>query len=118
MEEELFNLGLNSLIEENNQNAIEYFTKALQKNPEYSDAYLYRGCTYFKFGDYTAAISDFNQAEKLKEDKFQVYYNRAKAHYFNQDYNSGAADLNMAKESQNLTQEQIEKLNELSNRFS
>ena len=117
MEEELFHYGLTNLIEENYQTAIDYFSKSLEKNINY-DAYLYRGCAYFKFGDYASAISDFNQAEQLKQNTFAVYYNRAQAHFYNQDNQSGLSDLTKAREFENLSQEQVKNLNSLSNKFS
>lgn len=118
MEEDLINYGLTNLMEENYPIAIEYFSKSLGKNSDNYDAYLYRGCTYYKLGDYASSISDFNQAEQLKQNNFDICYNRAKAHFYNQDNTSALCDLNKARNCENLSQEQIEKLNTLSNRFS
>ena len=118
MEEDLFHYGLTNLIEENYQIAIDYFSKSLGKNSDNHDAYLYRGCAYFKLGDYASSISDFNQAEQLKQNNVEVFYNRAKAHFYNQDNINALNDLNKARNCEDLSQEQIEKLNSLSNRFS
>jgi tetratricopeptide (TPR) repeat protein len=118
MEEEFFNYGLTSLMEENYKTAIEYFSKSLERKSDDYDVYLYKGHAYFKLGDYASAISDFNQAEKLTDNSFDVLYHRAKAHFFNQDFKSGFTDLNRAKQLNYLTGEQLEKVNNLTNRFS
>jgi tetratricopeptide (TPR) repeat protein len=118
MADEFFNYGLTSLMEDNYQTAIEYFTKSLERNPESYDSHLYRGIAYFKFGDYSSSISDLNNAEKIKENSFDVLYNRAKTHFYNQDFTNGINDLKRARDLGNLTEEQLDKINTLSNRFS
>ncbi len=46
----------------NYERAIEYYTKAIEKNPEYSAAYFERGDCYHKIQRYDYAIEDFNKA--------------------------------------------------------
>jgi tetratricopeptide (TPR) repeat protein len=118
MAEEFFNFGLTSLMEDNTQTAIEYLTKSLERNPESSDSHLYRGIAYFKFGDYLSSISDLNNAEKLVGKSYFVLYNRAKAYFYNQEFSNGINDLNDARNLGNLSEEQLDKINALLNRFS
>jgi len=118
MAEEFFNYGLTSLMEDNTQTAIEYLTKSLERNPESSASYLYRGIAYFKFGDYLSSISDFNNAEKLEGKSYDLLYNRAKAYFYNQDFSNGINDLDSARNLGNLAEEQLDKINALLNRFS
>jgi len=48
------------------QQAIEELTKAILIDPDYIDAYLYRGFLYEKLGHSLRAEKDFNKATKLK----------------------------------------------------
>ena len=45
--------------------AIDYFRKVIQKNPNYADAYYYLGLSLYAIADYDGAIEVFMQALKL-----------------------------------------------------
>lgn len=53
---------------------IEYYTKAIQINPKYADAYTRRGIAYDNKGLYDDAIEDFTKAIKI-DPKLAVVYN-------------------------------------------
>ena len=60
----LFNKGFNYIMVDKDI-AIEYFTKSLQYDPEFSLAYYYRGLANYKKGNYELSISDFDKALTL-----------------------------------------------------
>lgn len=54
--------------------AIEYYTKATEKNPDYSSAYFNRGLIFTKeIIDYNKAIKDFTKVIYLKPDDAEAY---------------------------------------------
>ncbi|MCB0495602.1 MAG: tetratricopeptide repeat protein [Cyclobacteriaceae bacterium] len=57
----LFNKGYNYLLADKNE-SIKYFTQSLEKDPEFSLAYFYRGMANYKLGNYSESINDFNEA--------------------------------------------------------
>ena len=63
---------------EYDENAIQDFTQAIKLNPNYADAYFYRGCDYSCLGQYERAIQDFTQAIQLHPNYGSAYYNRGK----------------------------------------
>lgn len=63
----LYNLGAIHLEVKNDANkALEYFTKAIQINPSYLEAYLARGFTYAKLKDKESATADYKTCLKLE----------------------------------------------------
>lgn len=59
-------LGVRQFNQGNIQNAIEYWTKAIQIEPKYAFVYNNRGVAYYLEQNYVAAVQDFNQAIKLE----------------------------------------------------
>lgn len=57
----------------NHDRAIEYYTKAIERNPEYSGALAARGLCYSKKNDFMKAIEDYDTAIKLNKN-WEVYY--------------------------------------------
>ena len=47
---------------DNIDKAIEDFTKAIQYEPDYAEAYYHRGNTYFLKGEFDRAIEDCDKA--------------------------------------------------------
>lgn len=117
MEEELIRSGLSSFMEENYTTAISYFSKALEKNPDNKDAFLYRGCTYNKIGDYTSALSDLNSAEKQSGANFDISFNKAIANFHNSELKETASELSKCEDLKELTDEQKEKILNLRNKL-
>lgn len=84
--------------------AIEKFTKAINKNPQYSKAYINRGNAHFNLKDYDAAITDYNQALRLNPNEVKAYVNRGNVRVLlaeyssdpDKEYNLAIADFNSA----------------------
>lgn len=79
MEQESFVMGLEKAKQKDYAGAIEEFTKALQVNPEFVEAYYQRGLAYYDLGKIPQAVFDYD--EVLKRDSYYVeaYYCRALA---------------------------------------
>ena len=55
---------------------IEYYTKAIELNPNHDPSYNNRGVVYYKLGRYDKAISDYTRAIELNPKKDNTYINR------------------------------------------
>lgn len=62
-----YNIGAIYLeIKRDNKKALEYFSKAIEINPDYTEAYFARGYTYSKMNEKGNAKSDYEKCLKLK----------------------------------------------------
>ena len=66
--------------------------------PKNAEAYLDRGVTHFKNGDYAAAISDYTEAIRLKPEDGRAYFNRNISHDQLGNRAEAEADYHRAKE--------------------
>lgn len=64
--EPYYQRGVEQAQQKKYKQAIEELTKAILIDPEYIDAYLYRGFLYAKIGQSIRSEKDFNKATKLK----------------------------------------------------
>ncbi len=86
------------------EQAIEKFTKAIEKDPKYSKAYINRGNAHYNLKEYDAAIADYNQALRLNPDEVKAYVNRGNVRFLlaeyssdpSKSYNLAIADFNNA----------------------
>ena len=78
--------------------AIEHYTKALDRNLQLAPVYNNRGSAYNIKGDYDSAIADFTKAMQLTADNIIPYNNRAGAYIDKRDYDSALVDCNKAME--------------------
>jgi len=70
-----------SLMQENKfEQAVPYLNRALEKRPEWSEAYNVRAVAFFEQEDYQKAIEDFNQAIALDSSSYTAFYNRGNAY--------------------------------------
>ena len=53
------------------QTAIDFFTKAIESNPKYADAYFNRGQCYFYLNDRDQSCSDWLKADSLGKPNLQ-----------------------------------------------
>jgi len=60
--------------------AINFYTKAINYNPDYDPAYTSRGITYRRKGEYLKAIEDYDKAIELSGDVSVDYINRSVAY--------------------------------------
>lgn len=72
--------------------AILDFTKAIDINPEYAEAYYNRGTAYSDQGLYDKAILDFTKAIEKNSEYAEAYYNRGNAYAEKGQYEQAITD--------------------------
>jgi len=77
---------------------MKLYTKAIELNPNDTDAYYKRGSAKSMLQDYTGAIQDYNKAIELNPNYADAYYNRGFAKFKLQDYKGVIQDFNKAIE--------------------
>lgn len=78
--EEYYNLGNNCYNAEDYKEAIEYYTKAIELNPNNEDYYTDRADCYKELGKWKEAISDYSEAIKIDSDWWGYYKGRAECY--------------------------------------
>jgi tetratricopeptide (TPR) repeat protein len=76
--------------------ALEYYTKALESNPEYVEVYVKRGLVYQMLGQYDKAVQDYSEAISLRRSEPQYYFYRAVSYQYLGDYPKALTDLQQA----------------------
>ena len=79
MARECYQQGLELAAIGNYTEAIVEFTKAIEINPKFADAYDHRGLAYFAIEQFDRAIADYNSSLNLNSRQIEVYFNRAVA---------------------------------------
>ncbi len=84
---------------ENINNAIAEFTNAINKDPNYAEAYSNRAVAYMLQGKNNKALDDLKKAKELKPDSATIRYNLASVHSLmgNTDYGLDELDEALAK---------------------
>jgi dienelactone hydrolase len=90
--------GIQSLDSGNVDEAISFFSKAIEINPKYSEAYLNRGNAYRRKGQYDQAISDYNKALEINPRSDEAHYHRGVAHCLKKEYGKSWEDINKAQD--------------------
>ena len=75
---EFYNKGFD--INDNSQKVI-YYSKSIELDPEFADAYNNRGAAYGKLGNHNTAIRDFSKAIEIDPRDAKAYYNRGGAYH-------------------------------------
>jgi tetratricopeptide (TPR) repeat protein len=75
------------------RNAIADFTEAIKLNPKFTEAYLYRGYTWFSAGDHPRAVADFTAAIKLNPDLAGAYEFRMAVYRQEGQFGPAIADM-------------------------
>ena len=78
--------------------AIPFFTKAIEINPNSAKAYYERGSAYYNKAKYDPAISDFDKAIEIDPKYADAYGNRALAYFYKRDYDMAWENVRKAKE--------------------
>ncbi|MDR3666561.1 MAG: tetratricopeptide repeat protein [Ignavibacteriaceae bacterium] len=87
--------GKTELFEKNDyKNALIHFSKAIELNPSYSDAYCNRALVKDKLNDYKGALQDYDISIKLNFSNTEAYFGRVKAKYYLGDYKGAINDCN------------------------
>jgi len=82
---ELYEAGQIAYALFDNEEALEFFTQAIDIDPEYAEAYAHRGEIYRIFIEYDRAQKDFEMAESLDPDNPTVLGHLARWHSHNAD---------------------------------
>jgi tetratricopeptide (TPR) repeat protein len=90
-----YNLGLDSTM---SNTKINYFTRAIELNPELSAAYEQRGMLYYFQEHYNKMIRDFLKVTKLSPDNANGYTMLGVAYFNKKDYDSAVSNLTRAIE--------------------
>lgn len=80
------------------EQAIRYFTRAIDRAPHFMHAYYNRGNTYSDLHDYPKAIEDYTRAITLKPGYAKSFNNRGIAYCSLKDFNRAIADFDKAIE--------------------
>ena len=67
--------GFKELLQENWSAALTYFQKAIEKNPDFADAWFYIGYCYHFLGRYEEAIESYKQAIRIKPNFAEAHFN-------------------------------------------
>jgi tetratricopeptide (TPR) repeat protein len=80
----------------NHDEAISLYNRALELNPNYTDAYNNRGLAYFMTRRYNEAITDYNKAIALNPLYGAAFNNRGTAYYLLKKPHEARADHDLA----------------------
>jgi tetratricopeptide (TPR) repeat protein len=78
--------------------AIEDYTKAIELNHEYADAYYYRGMSFYNLKEYKNAIANFDAVTRLNKNFADAYYYKGMAKGILADRNGSCMDFIKASE--------------------
>jgi tetratricopeptide (TPR) repeat protein len=90
--------GISHLENEQIDDAISDFNKAIELNAGFAAAYIYRGIAHYKQGQFNQAISDYNKAIEINPEYAEVYYNRGDAFGKKGRFDQAISDYNKAIE--------------------
>ena len=91
--------GIASKDNQDFEEAIDFFTKAIDLNPQLIYAYVYRGDSYqYGKADYGYALADYDTAIRLSPNNMNanVFVSRGNAYYHRKEYDPAIADYSMA----------------------
>jgi Tfp pilus assembly protein PilF len=93
-----YNRGIDYIQQEKYDLALAEFTKAININPRYAEAYLNRGVLYEQQEKPDLALSDFNQAININPRNATAYNNRGFLYYYRLEREKAIRDLRQAAE--------------------
>jgi tetratricopeptide (TPR) repeat protein len=88
--------GCAYLDEDRYEQSIDFFTQAVEIDPDYDYAYNNRGFAYSRLGEYDLAFQDFEQAIKLNPDNAWIYYYRGLTYIDLGENSKAIADLELS----------------------
>jgi len=81
--------------------AISDFSRAIEMNPEFYDAYLMRGMVYYNKLKYDKALPDYNKAIEMNPGQMEYYLQRGRAYDGKKEYDKAISDYNRVIELKN-----------------
>ena len=88
-------LGIISYVQDNNKDAIEFFSNAIEEHPNAVVSYLNRSCVYRNQGDINKALSDISKAITIEKNKPELYMERADIYFELKEFDKAKEDYNM-----------------------
>jgi Flp pilus assembly protein TadD len=85
-----------ALFDENIDNALKEFSTAIEKAPNYAEAYSNRGVAYMQQRKFNKALEDLKKAKELKSDSPSIRYNLACLYSLKGDVDFGLDELDAA----------------------
>ena len=85
-----------ALIAQSQEEKLDFYTRAIEYNPEFMDAYVNRGLVNNELKNYEDSIKDYDKAIQLDPRCALAYNNRGYTKYKMHDYNSALKDYNKA----------------------
>lgn len=83
---DLLKSGVDLYKQGQHKEAVETFTRLIENNDEYVEAYRLRGSSYMKLKEYDLAISDFKKAIDLAPDQNGVFSDLGTAYYYSKRF--------------------------------
>lgn len=93
---EFFEAGFSKLETGDFEAAIEEFSKVVEVQPEFLDAYLFRGVACFNLSQYERAISDWDRIVQKDPEHHVAYFNRSAARMQLEQTDLALADIDQA----------------------
>ena len=93
-----YNNGTASALTKDFQASINHFTKAIELDPSFADAYISRGNTYDELKAYHEAVSDYTSTIKFDPKNLGAFNSRGIAYYRLKRYPEAIADYTTAIE--------------------
>ena len=85
-----------ALITNNVDEKRDLYSKAIEAQPDFLDAYINRGLVFNELGEFEKSIEDYNRAIELDSRCALAYNNRGYTKYKMQDYKGALSDYNKA----------------------
>jgi tetratricopeptide (TPR) repeat protein len=94
----LVKTGITKLQKEDYKGAIDDYTKAIEVDSNYADAYYYRGYAKFTLKDYQGAIIDYTKNVELDPKSYDGFIDRGDVKYILKDYKGAIDDFSSSLE--------------------
>jgi tetratricopeptide (TPR) repeat protein len=93
-----YQTGMRKIQSGNQTNAVVEFSRAIELNPQYEDAYLFRGAVKYALHDYSGAILDYTKVIELDPQNELAYCDRGLSGFALKDFLGAIADFTKAVE--------------------
>lgn len=90
--EQKYNEGYAAKKRKDFYNAVNFFTQAIDLNPNHALAYCFRGYCYSELQNYYQAFEDFDKALQLEPNNARIYNARGGSHFLMKNYSKAIED--------------------------
>lgn len=91
-------LGIISYVNDNNQDAIDYFSEVIEAHPTSVDGYINRSIVYRYQEDYRKSLDDINQVINIGGARMEYFRERSDIYFKLKMYDNAISDLNKSLE--------------------